>query len=39
MQGMRNNTVNLNRAMEDIKNIEVNIENMKDKIRNNGSHP
>jgi len=39
MQGMRNNTVNLNRAMEDIKNIELNIENMKDKIRNNGSHP
>ncbi len=39
MQGMRNNTVNLNRAMEDIKNIETNIENMKDKIRNNGSHP
>ena len=38
MQGMRNNTVNLNRAMEDIKNIETNIENMKDKIRNNGSH-
>jgi hypothetical protein len=25
--------------MEDIKNIETNIENMKDKIRNNGSHP
>jgi prefoldin subunit 5 len=38
MQGMRNNTVNLNRAMEDIKNIETNIENMKDKIRNNGNH-
>ena len=38
MQGMRNNTVNLNRAMEDIKNIESNIESMKDKIRNNGSH-
>ena len=38
MQGMRNNTVNLNRAMEDIKNIELNIESMKDKIRNNGNH-
>jgi hypothetical protein len=24
--------------MEDIKNIETNIENMKDKIRNNGNH-
>ena len=38
MQAMRNNTVNLNRAMEDIKNIELNIESMKDKIRNNGNH-
>ena len=41
MQRMRNNTLNLNRAMkdiDDIKNIETNIENMKDKIRNNGNH-
>ena len=38
MQGMRNNTVNLNRAMADIEKILENIENMKDKIRNNGSH-
>tara|TARA_Y100001951_G_scaffold93256_1_gene88722 strand:+ start:364 stop:723 length:360 start_codon:yes stop_codon:yes gene_type:complete len=38
MQGMRNNTVNLNRAMTDIEKILENIENMKDKIRNNGSH-
>ena len=39
MQGMRNNTVNLNRAMTDIEKILQNIEDMKDKIRNNGSHP
>jgi len=39
MQGMRNNTVNLNRAMSDIVKILQNIEDMKDKIRNNGSHP
>ena len=38
MQGMRNNTVNLNRAMTDIEKILENIEDMKDKIRNNGSH-
>ena len=38
MQGMRNNTVNLNRAMTDIEKILQNIEDMKDKIRNNGSH-
>ena len=38
MQGMRNNTVNLNRAMTDIVKILQNIEDMKDKIRNNGSH-
>tara|TARA_B100000965_G_scaffold402756_1_gene429402 strand:+ start:3733 stop:4092 length:360 start_codon:yes stop_codon:yes gene_type:complete len=38
MQGMRNNTVNLNRAMTDIEKILENIENMKDKIRNNGNH-
>ena len=39
MQGMRNNTVNLNRAMSDIVKILQNIEDMKDKIRNNGNHP
>ena len=38
MQGMRNNTVNLNRAMTDIEKILQNIEDMKDKIRNNGNH-
>ena len=38
MQGMRNNTVNLNRAMTDIEKILQNLEDMKDKIRNNGSH-
>ena len=38
MQGMRNNTVNLNRAMTDIEKILQDIEDMKDKIRNNGNH-
>ena len=37
MQGMRNNTVNLKRAMTDIEKILENIEAMKDKIRNNGN--
>tara|TARA_R100000781_G_scaffold15360_1_gene12689 strand:+ start:235 stop:597 length:363 start_codon:yes stop_codon:yes gene_type:complete len=39
MSAMRNNTVNLNRAMSDIEKILDNLEKMKDKIRNNGSHP
>ena len=38
MQGMRNNTVNLNRAMKDIEDMKATIENMKEKIRNNGNH-
>ena len=38
MSAMRNNTVNLNRAMSDIEKILDNLEKMKDKIRNNGSH-
>jgi len=38
MQGMRNNTVNLNRAMTDIEKILQDIEDMKDKIRNNGNY-
>mgnify|MGYP000915597748 CR=1 FL=1 len=37
MQGMRNNTVNLKRAMTDIEKILETIEAMKDKIRNNGN--
>ena len=38
MQGMRNNTVNLNRDMTDIEKILQDIEDMKDKIRKNGNH-
>ena len=38
MEGMRNNTVNLNRAMEDIKQIEQTLEILKDKVRDNGNH-
>jgi hypothetical protein len=34
---MRNNTVNLKRAMTDIEKILETIEAMKDKIRNNGN--
>ena len=33
----RNNIVNLNRAMKDIEKMQVVIEEMKDKIRNNGN--
>jgi len=33
----RNNNVNLNRAMKDIEKMQVEIEEMKDKIRNNGN--
>tara|TARA_B100000287_G_scaffold396357_1_gene411939 strand:+ start:379 stop:741 length:363 start_codon:yes stop_codon:yes gene_type:complete len=36
MEGMRNNTVNLNRAMEDINKIEETLEIIKDKVRANG---
>ena len=38
MEGMRNNTVNLNRAMEDIKQIEQTLEILKDKVRDNCNH-
>ena len=38
MEGMRNNTVNLNRAMEDINKIEQTLEVIKDKVRKNGNH-
>ena len=33
----RNNNVNLNRAMKDIEKMQIVIEEMKDKIRNNGN--
>ena len=35
---MRNNTVELNRAMKDIEEMKKTIEILKDKIRANGSH-
>ena len=38
MQSMRNNNVNLTRAMEDIKEMKKIIELLKDKVRQNGSH-
>ena len=38
MQSMRNNNVNLNRAMQDIKEMKATIEMLKDKVRANGSH-
>ena len=38
MEGMRNNTVNLNRAMTDIEKLKDNLEDLKDKVRANGSH-
>ena len=38
MDSMRNNNVNLNRAMEDIEDMKKTIEILKDKVRANGSH-
>ena len=38
MESMRNNNVNLNRAMLDIKEMKETIEILKEKIRANGSH-
>ena len=38
MHAMRNNTVELNRAMKDIEEMKRTIEILKDKIRANGSH-
>ena len=37
MQSMRNNNVNLNRAMDDIKEMKETIEILKDKVRQNGN--
>ena len=37
MQSMRNNNVNLKRAMEDIKEMKKTIEILKDKVRANGN--
>ena len=38
MHNMRNNTVELNRAMKDIEEMKATIEILKDKVRKNGSH-
>ena len=35
---MRNNNVNINYAMKDIEKIKEQLENIKDKVRANGSH-
>jgi hypothetical protein len=37
MQSMRNNNVNLNRAMQDIEEMKQTIEILKDKVRANGN--
>ena len=38
MESMRNNNVNLNRAMKDIEQMKETIEMLKDKVRQNGGH-
>jgi len=38
METMRNNNVNINYAMKDIEKIKDNLEQLKDKVRANGSH-
>ena len=38
MQSMRNNNVNLNRAMKDIEEMKATIEILKDKVRKNGNY-
>ena len=38
MESMRNNNVNLNRAMKDIEEMKLTIEILKDKVRANGTH-
>ena len=38
METMRNNNVNINYAMKDIEKIKDSLENLKDKVRANGSH-
>ena len=38
MELMRNNNVNINYAMKDIEKIKEQLENIKDKVRANGSH-
>ena len=38
METMRNNNVNINYAMKDIEKIKESLEQLKDKVRANGSH-
>ena len=38
METMRNNNVNINYAMKDIEKIKDSLEQVKDKVRKNGSH-
>tara|TARA_Y100000588_G_C13793246_1_gene727590 strand:- start:89 stop:463 length:375 start_codon:yes stop_codon:yes gene_type:complete len=38
MQEMKNNTVNLDRAVKDIEFLRDQVEKLKDKVRDNGSH-
>ena len=38
METMRNNNVNINYAMKDIEKIKDSLEDLKDKVRANGSH-
>ena len=38
METMRNNNVNINYAMKDIEKIKESLEQVKDKVRANGSH-
>ena len=38
METMRNNNVNINYAMKDIEKIKDSLEQLKDKVRANGSH-
>ena len=38
MELMRNNNVNITYAMKDIEKIKEQLENLKDKVRANGSH-
>jgi len=39
MQEMKNNTVNLDRAVKDIEFLRDQVEKLKDKVRANGSTP
>ena len=38
MESMKSNTVNIKRAQQDIEKILVDLEKLKDKVRENGSY-